>query len=184
MASKTSKKVSLQERADSLKSGISGLHNEVLNTADKMVDVSLKSGAKWQSLMGKVLNQGTDLLEKQQDITFNVLEEVKSQYLIGNKRFIKLLGFNQSKAKKAAKLQKEKKATSAKQSSDDLKELQGIGPKVESLLNNAGIYSFAELANASNEDLREILSNAGARYQSMNPTTWKELAQEAIAKRN
>lgn len=203
MATKTTKKVTLQKRVESLKSGVSELHDEVLTTADKMVEVSLKSGAKWQKLMSRLIDKGTDLMEKQQDITFNTLEEVKSQYLAGNKRFKQLLGLDQTKAKKAAKLQKESRAASRKVTSkvskttkqltaskkaaptkDNLKELKGIGPKVETLLNKAGIRSFDELANATAKDLQAVLQQAGPRYQSMNPTTWKELAQEALTKRN
>ena len=199
MASKTTEKVSLQQRVDSVKSGISELHEEVLTTAHKMVDISLESGTKWQKLMSKVLHKGTDLFEKQQDMTFNALEEVKSQYMTGNKRFKQLLGLDKTKAKKAAKLRKEngvrkmnvKVADLTKEvdaevlsTQDNLKELKGIGPKIESLLNEAGIRSFDELANASVKSLQDVLQSAGSRYQSMDPTAWKKLAKEAIASRN
>ena len=202
MASKTTEKVTLQQRVDSVKAGISEFHEEALTTAHKMVDISLESGAKWQKLMSKVVDKGTGLFEKQQDMTFDALEEVKSQYVTGSKRFMKLLGLDQTKAKKAAKLQKEgasrgrktvKKAVKRAeqtiddvlaQTQDNLKELKGIGPKIESLLNEAGIHSFDELANASVKTLQGVLQNAGSRYQSMDPKTWKKLAQEAIANRN
>ncbi|MEO0727234.1 MAG: hypothetical protein AAFZ63_21995 [Bacteroidota bacterium] len=201
MANKKIEKVTLQERVDSVKSSISEMHEEVLSTAHQMVDVSLESGAKWQKLMTKVLHQGTDLFEKQQDMTFNALEEVKSQFMTSNKRFKQLLGLNQTKAKKAAKLRKEngvraRKATTKVadltaevdadflSTQDNLKELKGIGPKIESLLNEAGISSFYQLANASTERLQDVLKKAGSRYQSMNPTIWKSLAQAAITNRN
>ena len=201
MANKTTEKVTLQQRVDSVKSGISDLHEEVLTTAHKMVDISLDSGAKWQKLMSKVVDKGTDLFEKQQDMTFNALEEVKSQYVTGSKRFKQLLGFDQM-AKKAAKVQKETRSRGRKaankatklaeqtiddvlaQTQDSLKSLKGIGPKMESLLSEAGIYSIDELANDPVKSLKAALQSAGARYQSMDPNTWKKLAQEAIANRN
>ena len=31
---------------------------------------------------------------------------------------------------------------------DDLKRIEGVGPKIESLLNDGGIYSYSDLANA------------------------------------
>ncbi|MEM6877700.1 MAG: helix-hairpin-helix domain-containing protein [Bacteroidota bacterium] len=182
MASKTTKQNRFQQGVETIKSGISSIHSDVLLTADQMVDVTLESAEKWQKLGVKALNKGTALLDKQQDITFNTLEEVKSQYLKSNKRFIKLLGLDRTKAKKAAKLQK--KASKTVEVKDDLKKIQGIGPKVETLLNEAGINSLEKLANATVENLQSILEKAGSRYQSMDPTSWKELAQQALAKLN
>jgi predicted flap endonuclease-1-like 5' DNA nuclease len=63
---------------------------------------------------------------------------------------------------------------------DDLKIVEGIGPKIEELCNNAGIYTFAELAATSAERLKEILDAAGSRFQMHDPTTWPE--QSALAR--
>jgi large subunit ribosomal protein L27 len=75
------------------------------------------------------------------------------------------------KAKKAAP----KKAAKA----DDLKIIEGIGPKIAELFNAAGIVTFADLAKAEVEKLKEILAEAGSRYAMHNPTTWPEQAQLA-----
>lgn len=55
---------------------------------------------------------------------------------------------------------------------DDLKKIEGIGPKIAEHLNNGGISTFAELAAAPVSQLQEILNNAGKRYQMHNPTSW------------
>ncbi len=60
---------------------------------------------------------------------------------------------------------------------DALKKLEGIGPKVEGVLNAAGITSFAQLAEADVEKLREIL--AAAKLQMMEPAGWIEQAELA-----
>ncbi len=60
-------------------------------------------------------------------------------------------------------------STSAK---DDLKKIEGIGPKIEEHFNNAGIYTFAQLAATDVERLKEILHAAGPRYAIHNPATW------------
>ncbi len=60
---------------------------------------------------------------------------------------------------------------------DVLKKLEGIGPKVESILNEAGIKTFAELAKADVENLREVL--ATAKLQMMEPSGWIEQAKLA-----
>ncbi len=55
---------------------------------------------------------------------------------------------------------------------DDLKIVEGIGPKIEELLNKAGIKTFAQLESTSVARLNEILEEAGPRYQMHDPTTW------------
>ncbi len=71
---------------------------------------------------------------------------------------------------------KEEKAA-APATPDVLKKLEGIGPKVESVLNDAGISTFAQLAKADVENLREIL--VAAKLQMMDPSSWAEQAKLA-----
>lgn len=63
---------------------------------------------------------------------------------------------------------------------DDLKIVEGIGPKIEELCNTAGIYTFADLAATSAARIKEILDEAGTRFQMHDPTTWPE--QSALAR--
>lgn len=60
---------------------------------------------------------------------------------------------------------------------DDLTVLEGIGPKVAQVLNEAGIRSFADLAAANASDLQKTLDAAG--LQMMNPAGWIEQAKLA-----
>lgn len=62
---------------------------------------------------------------------------------------------------------------------DDLKKVEGIGPKIEELLNNAGISTFAALAATEADRVREILAEAGSRFTMHDPTTWAQQAQLA-----
>lgn len=57
---------------------------------------------------------------------------------------------------------------------DDLVRLEGIGPKVAKILNEAGITTFAGLAAANPMDLQKTLSAAG--LQMMNAEGWIEQA--------
>ncbi len=68
-----------------------------------------------------------------------------------------------------------KKATKA----DDLKKVEGIGPKIAELFVAAGIDTFAKLAKASQKDLKAILEDAGSRYASKNPGSWPKQAKMA-----
>ena len=64
---------------------------------------------------------------------------------------------------------------------DDLKKIEGIGPKIAELFNNEGIMTFAQLAETSTERMQEILVAAGSRYASHNPGTWAKQSAMAAA---
>lgn len=64
---------------------------------------------------------------------------------------------------------------------DDLKKIEGIGPKIEGLLFDGGIYTFKQLEDAKVERLKEILDAAGPRYRIHNPGTWPKQAEYAAA---
>ena len=57
-------------------------------------------------------------------------------------------------------------ATRTKSEKDDLKAIQGIGPALEKKLNNAGILTFAGLANLTVEELEYILGNTKRLVQN------------------
>jgi predicted flap endonuclease-1-like 5' DNA nuclease len=62
---------------------------------------------------------------------------------------------------------------------DDLKKIEGIGPKIEQLCNNIGIYTWRQLANTSVETLQKMLDDAGPNYKISNPGTWPKQAEYA-----
>jgi large subunit ribosomal protein L21 len=62
---------------------------------------------------------------------------------------------------------------------DDLVKIEGIGPKINGLLVDAGISTFAQLAATPVDKLQAILKAAGSRYATHNPTTWPEQAKLA-----
>lgn len=61
----------------------------------------------------------------------------------------------------------------------DLTQIEGIGPKISGVLQEAGILNFAMLAEASVDRLREILAAAGSRYRIADPSTWPQQARLA-----
>ena len=64
---------------------------------------------------------------------------------------------------------------------DDLKVMEGIGPKIEQLLKENGINTWAELGETPVARLREILDAAGPRYQIHDPSTWPAQSKFAAA---
>ena len=74
-------------------------------------------------------------------------------------------------------IQEEPPAISPKEVvADNLKKIEGIGPKIAEILNNGGIVSFAQLATTPIERLKELLTAAGPRFTMQVPDSWPEQA--------
>lgn len=67
----------------------------------------------------------------------------------------------------------------SKIAANDLKIVEGIGPKIEEILRAKGIKTWARLAQSRLPDLRQILEDAGPRYRLANPKTWPRQARMA-----
>ncbi len=63
---------------------------------------------------------------------------------------------------------------------DNLKVIEGIGPKIESLLNEQWVTSYADIVQVGNKWLVAILEQAGPKYQMHNPKTWPDQAALAM----
>lgn len=64
---------------------------------------------------------------------------------------------------------------------DNLQIIEGVGPKIESLLQNAGYSTWEKVAAASYDDLKKVLDDAGSRFQLADPTSWPHQASLAVA---
>ncbi|MBK8701467.1 MAG: 30S ribosomal protein S1 [Saprospiraceae bacterium] len=63
---------------------------------------------------------------------------------------------------------------------DDLKIIEGIGPKIAEILNTHGVVTFADLANTTADQIKVWMDEAGSRYKMHDPTTWPD--QSAMAR--
>jgi len=227
MATKSIKKSNIEKRADKVKATVVTLHNDALKLSDNVVEETLATGAKWQKVLAKAIKGGVTIFGKQQEFVLDTLEDLKGQYISGNKRLVKLVGVDVSKAKKATvkkavkfekvattTVEKAVKATTKKAKAvtakakattskakakvtkttkkavspravnlvDNLKLVNGVGPKAETILNDAGIFTFKQLATTNIKNLRTILDAAGPRYRVLDPKTWKAQAQKLAKK--
>lgn len=84
-----------------------------------------------------------------------------------------------SLVKKVAKPKKKTTAKATVKATDNqnLKLVEGIGPKIERLLKADGIKTFADLAEAKQPKLKAILSAAGPRFSMHSPETWPQQAE-------
>ena len=60
---------------------------------------------------------------------------------------------------------------------NDLKIVEGIGPKIAELYHNAGIKTWKQLSETPTSKSEEILNAAGKRYKIHNPSTWAKQAE-------
>lgn len=107
--------------------------------------------------------------------------EVKGNKLSGAKAVKSKTSKAKSKAKSTAK---PKAKTSVKVSAkgtgkDNLTKIEGIGPKINQLLQNAGISTFKKLSVTKPDAIKKTLVAAGSRYQMHNPTSWPKQSKLA-----
>ena len=124
------------------------------------------------------------------DFTLFALKAGQVNYKKGrsNRTFVSIIPFEEvqetvAKVAKAAPAPKVETPAPVVETAekDDLKKIEGIGPKIEELLNNAGITTFAILAQTQASKIKDILEAAGGRYKSHDPTTWPAQAEMAAA---
>ncbi|PIF61641.1 50S ribosomal protein L21 [Flavobacterium sp. 11] len=79
------------------------------------------------------------------------------------------------KAEKVAEV----KAPKAAKKADDLKIIEGVGPKAAEALVEAGITTFSKLAKTSADAVKAILEASESKLSHLDPTTWAQQAQLA-----
>ncbi len=85
--------------------------------------------------------------------------------------------------KEVVKKEVSKKATTSKTKAkaDDLKKIEGVGPKAAEAMTNAGLDTFAKVAKADPTKIKEILTAASSRLAHLEPGTWPQQAALAAA---
>ena len=137
-----------------------------------------------EKLGGKAIVDGSLVEVSGERIKLNTLsaaEETVVEKPVKVKKETKIEVAAEVEEPKADVVVEKKSKKTASSDIDDLKKIEGIGPKIASLLNDAGITTFAGLSESSVEKLNEILEEAGSRYASHNPTTWPQQAALAAA---
>ncbi|SQA94397.1 50S ribosomal protein L21 [Capnocytophaga ochracea] len=84
-----------------------------------------------------------------------------------------------SGAKSTQAKPKTEKAPVKSAKADDLKKIEGIGPKAAEALVAAGVDTFAKLAKKSVEEIKTILSETSSTLAHLDPQTWAAQAQLA-----
>jgi len=114
----------------------------------------------------KVTKSKKSMSKKAEEKKASSKKKVTSKKAVAKKTTVK-----KSPAKKAPK----------KQVADDLKKIEGVGPKIAELLKKGGFPTFAAVAKSKKSELKAILEAAGKRYQMHDPGTWAKQAKLAAA---
>ena len=91
---------------------------------------------------------------------------------------VPVLAVKQEKKAPATKKVVTPKAKAVK-TPEKLTVVEGIGPKIAGLLNEAGILTLEDLSKAPKKNLKAVLDAAGPRYKMHTPDTWAKQAKLA-----
>jgi len=80
--------------------------------------------------------------------------------------------------KAEAKPKAAKKPAAKKTEADDLKKIEGIGPKIAEVLGEAGVTTFKQLSDMDRDAIKKILDTVST-LKSKEPKTWPQQAQLA-----
>jgi len=189
--------------SNNLKSRYGKIHNQVLEVSEEAVEVTVENLERWQNLLGKAIKGTTPIIDKNIDLTFDVIETIAKQYKDGGKRMKSLLGIGGKSYQRTLPTKKASSAIPAKKVSkpvsnikkkntpvkntpsnkgtkNNLTKVTGIGPKIENLLNAEGINTMKDLAEANISALNTVLEKAGPRFQMHDPSTWINQAKTLI----
>jgi chromosome segregation ATPase/predicted flap endonuclease-1-like 5' DNA nuclease len=78
-------------------------------------------------------------------------------------------------------LDKAREILGMKWAMDDLKIVEGIGPKIEKLLHKANIRTWKALANTNAKNIQAILDKAGSSFTLADPKTWAKQSSLAAS---
>ncbi|MBK8554977.1 MAG: hypothetical protein IPL65_04025 [Lewinellaceae bacterium] len=158
--------------------GVGGLKTQIENLTAANADLSAKLDASH--------NENTELrvkntqMEAELEKQMEVVRKMKNELIIceAERSNLKIAAAD---AAGAAGGKKPSGAASisfagAKYKQDDLKIVEGIGPKIAQLCQSAGINTWQELSATTPERLREILDAAGPSFQIHDPGSWPKQA--------
>ena len=157
---------------------------KVAKTIEKNFNKSTKSAAKTIKQKAKDLAETIEVEETLQTVTTKATKAKKT----AKKSAAKATKASKKTVAKATKKVATPKAKititkKAVTTTDDLKKIKGVGPKMEGVLHTAGITTFEQITTSSIEDLQAIITSAGSRYKMIDPATWQVQAKDLMTKK-
>ena len=170
------------------KSSVTELENSNLRLQGALGDIEKQHSQikderdKCMNNSSKLEKQNTELSDKVTLLNKKLLESrVKADQLKAKSQQVAPIPIPASK-KNAASAQPKGTPNYGKLKSGNLQIIEGIGPKIESILKENGIKSWRELSTKSKGELKALLESYGPRYTIINPTGWPQQALKAADK--
>ena len=161
---------------DSFKSRIANLESELNRlSSEGLTSSEVDATAEFNALQERIKEQATEIEKLSQKLAGSNIEKISlEKQLAGLTPDV----VNTTLSTTSNTVNTEP-ASTKEVVKDNLKKIEGIGPKIEELLNNDGVYSFQDLISASVSRIRGILIAAGPNYAVHDPSTWAEQARLA-----
>lgn len=168
-----SKKV--QQVTDDAKARVEETRQSIDEAYDKVVKIDIAK------TVSETVDKVTTTAKEKMEETRQTLDDVYARSI--NVDAVKTTAKKTKKVAEttAKKATKKVKVAAKKIVADDLKVIEGVGPKMATILNDAGIVTFQQLAKTKVSTLKEILAAAGPRYKMHNPANWGKQAKLAAA---
>lgn len=172
-----------EKKADKLKKEIS--KNPFVKKAEKMANKLKKElNETIEDVKDKVEDLTEDVKEKVEKVTKPATKKAPAKKVATKKAPAKKAVAKKAPVKKAVTIKApEKKAVAIKvekkvADKNDLKVIKGIGPKMETLMNDNGITSYEDLEKITLTNLEKVLTDAGMNTKMYNSADWKVQAKE------
>lgn len=160
----------LAEKKNKLLEQLKGIH---LETAEYLGEIKTKETVKRKPSQAVVVEESSEV-EVPKEKETEEITQAPTEAVVEQEETV------HSIASSANNIQLEEEATEELQEAevevvkDDLEIIEGIGPKIAEVLNNAGINSYRELATTPVYKIKDALTSAGPHYAMHDPTTWVE----------
>ncbi|QNM85813.1 hypothetical protein H9W90_01450 [Polaribacter pectinis] len=172
----------LVEKAEEMKDKI---EKEVSN--NKLVKKAEKMSSK---LKKNITNTIEDVKEKIEDYTEDVIDDVKgkvnkatgtkSKKAPAKKTTTKKTAPKKKAVTKKVEVEVEKVVVVKTDVKDDLKVIKGIGPVLETSLNDLGVTAYDQIAKMTLKNMNQLLTDAGINAKIYDLSGWKAQAKLAL----
>ena len=161
---------------DSFKSRIANLESELNRLTSKgLTSSEVDAAAEFNALQERIKEQATEIEKLSQKLAGSNIEKISLEKQVAGLT-PDVVNTTLSKTSNTVNIEP---ASTKEVVKDNLKKIEGIGPKIEELLNNDGVYTYQDLISASVSRIRGVLIAAGPNYAVHDPSTWAEQASLA-----
>ncbi|MCA0133536.1 hypothetical protein [Winogradskyella alexanderae] len=162
--------------------------NPMVQKAEKATEDLKNMGVtKYREIKEDVLEQASKIVDMAEHKIDDAIEELKKEAKkatpkkkakVTKAKVAKKVTKTETKAK--SKPAPKRKVTTKTAITDDLKLINGIGPKTVAVFNKNGVDSFEKLSKLKTPEIIEILEKEGVRFTNTQVEIWQKQAQVAV----